>query len=67
MRKMWCEDEEEGKEEGQEEKVTLDCRTPLIKEGCYMAPKKKTSKKAGKASKKKRYYRGKEIRASRSK
>jgi len=31
-----------------------------------MAPKKKTSKKAGKARKKKSYYMGKEIRASRS-
>jgi len=31
-----------------------------------MAPKKKTSKKAGKASKKKRYYRGKEVRACKS-
>jgi len=64
---VWCEGEEEGKEEGQEEEVTLASRTPLIQEGCYMAPKKKSTKKAGKASKKKSYYRGKEIRASRSK
>ena len=64
---MWCEEEDEGKEEGQkEEEVTLSSRTPLNQEGCYMAPKKKATKKAGKATKKKSYYRGKEIRASRS-
>jgi hypothetical protein len=31
-----------------------------------MAPKKKASKKAGKAAKKKQYYRGKEVRAAKS-
>jgi hypothetical protein len=45
---------------------SLVSRAPLFQEGCYMAPKKKTSKKAGKASKKKRYYRGKEVRACKS-
>jgi hypothetical protein len=40
--------------------------TPLLNEGCNMAPKKKASKKAGKTSKKKSYYQGKEIRASKS-
>ncbi len=40
--------------------------TSLLYEGCYMAPKKKASKKAGKASKKKSYYQGKEIRACKS-
>jgi hypothetical protein len=63
---MWSEDEEEGQEESQEEEVTLESRTPLIQEGCYMAPKKKATKKAGKATKKKSYYRGKEVRACKS-
>jgi len=57
------EDQEEGKE-GQEEEVIPVPELQILEES-LMAEKKK-SKKAGKAAKKKGYYRGKEVRADRS-
>ena len=63
MRQVWKEGEEEGSEKEEEEEVTpgliSDTRKLLT-----MAPKK--SKKAGKAAKKRGYYRGKDVRAEKS-
>jgi len=65
LRKVWEEDQEESEEGQKEEEVTSPGTTLLFQESGHMA-KKKTSKKAGKKAKKKSYYRGKDVRACRS-
>jgi hypothetical protein len=57
---------EEGKEEGQEEEVRPTMVTSRKQGVFYKMAKKKTSKKAGKAAKKKNYYHGKDVRACKS-
>ncbi len=68
MWKVRKEDKEEGnKEEGQEEEEVKGVRAPLFSGRFFdMAKKKRTSKKAGKAAKKRGYYMGKEVRAAKS-
>ena len=58
--------EEEGRKEEEEEviEVIQTVRVLSFRE-CSCMPTRKTSKKAGKAKKKKAYYKGREVRASR--
>jgi hypothetical protein len=62
------EDEEEGSQEDrEEEEVSLHLTEQILaQEDDTMAVKKKTSKKPGMDAKKKTYYRGKEVRVSRT-
>jgi hypothetical protein len=64
--KVRKEDKEEGNEEESQEEEVKGERAPLFSGRSFDMVKKKTSKKAGKAAKKRGYYMGKEVRAAKS-